>query len=200
MKATREHRTIDCSQSPTSAMHSTSLNKINDRPVYWIIGIFSVVVFALVAVLGRLRSTRSWIGSNNCRRSIRSSTALAFPLVGLPLVYPKACIPMHRQLNLLASALWSFSNFLRDLPLLPNWKKRFQPMIHGGPYLIILTTHILLAAIVLPLVLLSLYRGLTNPVDRHRKIVRWSYPVWLYVTFTGVIVYLMIAPIIVSEP
>ena len=68
-------------------------------------------------------------------------------------------------------------------------------MIHGGRCtLIILATHILLAAIVLPLVLLSLYRGLTNQVDRHRKIVRWSYPVWLYVTFTGVIVYLMIAP------
>ena len=52
----------------------------------------------------------------------------------------------------------------------------------------------ILAAIVLPLVLLSLYRGLTNQVQLHRKIVRWSFPVWLYVTISGVIVYLMISP------
>ncbi len=61
-------------------------------------------------------------------------------------------------------------------------------------YLFILISHILLAAIVLPLVLISLYRGLTNQVQLHRKITRWSFPIWLYVTITGVIVYLMISP------
>ena len=61
-------------------------------------------------------------------------------------------------------------------------------------YLFILLTHILLAMIVLPLVLLSFYRGLTNQISLHRKIVRWSFPIWLYVTTTGVIVYLMISP------
>lgn len=61
-------------------------------------------------------------------------------------------------------------------------------------YLFILSTHILLAAIVLPLVLISLYRGLVNQVQLHRKITRWSFPIWLYVTVTGVIVYLMISP------
>ena len=61
-------------------------------------------------------------------------------------------------------------------------------------YLALLSSHIILAAIVLPLVLISLYRGLTNQVSRHKRIVRWSFPVWLYVTITGVIVYLMISP------
>ena len=61
-------------------------------------------------------------------------------------------------------------------------------------YFVILISHIILAAIVLPLVLLSLYRGLTNQVALHRKIVRWSFPVWLYVTISGVVVYLMISP------
>ncbi len=61
-------------------------------------------------------------------------------------------------------------------------------------YFFILSSHIILAAIVLPLVLISLYRGLTNQVKLHRKITRWSFPVWLYVTITGVIVYLMISP------
>lgn len=61
-------------------------------------------------------------------------------------------------------------------------------------YFFILATHIILAVVVLPLILVSFYRGLKMQVELHRKIVRWSYPVWLYVAVTGVIVYLMISP------
>lgn len=61
-------------------------------------------------------------------------------------------------------------------------------------YFFILFTHIVLAVIVLPLVLVSFYRGLNMQIELHKKIVRWSYPVWLYVAVTGVIVYLMISP------
>ncbi|WP_442589948.1 DUF420 domain-containing protein [Pedobacter sp. AW31-3R] len=61
-------------------------------------------------------------------------------------------------------------------------------------YFVILITHILLAIIVLPLILISFLRGFSMQVERHRKIVRWAYPVWLYVAVTGVIVYLMISP------
>ncbi|WP_316822228.1 DUF420 domain-containing protein [Pedobacter gandavensis] len=61
-------------------------------------------------------------------------------------------------------------------------------------YFFILATHIILAVVVLPLILVSFYRGLTMQVELHKKIVRWSYPVWLYVAVTGVIVYLMISP------
>ncbi len=61
-------------------------------------------------------------------------------------------------------------------------------------YLIILISHIILAAIVLPLVLLSFYFGLTMQVKKHRAITRFSFPVWLYVTVSGVVVYLMISP------
>lgn len=61
-------------------------------------------------------------------------------------------------------------------------------------YYIILITHIILAATVLPLVLLSFYRGLQMQVEKHKKLVRWTFPIWLYVTVTGVIVYVMISP------
>lgn len=61
-------------------------------------------------------------------------------------------------------------------------------------YLFILGSHIILAAIVLPLVLLSFHKGLTMQVEKHKKLVRYTFPVWLYVTVTGVIVYLMISP------
>jgi putative membrane protein len=63
-----------------------------------------------------------------------------------------------------------------------------------GLYFFILITHIILAAGVLPLILLSFYRGLQMQVTKHKKLVRFTYPIWLYVTITGVIVYLMISP------
>jgi len=61
-------------------------------------------------------------------------------------------------------------------------------------YFFILITHIILAAVVLPLILLSFYHGMKMHVEKHRKLVRWSFPIWLYVTITGVVVYLMISP------
>ncbi|WP_121245727.1 DUF420 domain-containing protein [Mucilaginibacter phyllosphaerae] len=61
-------------------------------------------------------------------------------------------------------------------------------------YLAILVPHIILAAGVLPLILLSFYRGLQMQVAKHKKLVRWAFPIWLFVTISGVVVYLMIKP------
>lgn len=61
-------------------------------------------------------------------------------------------------------------------------------------YLTILISHIILAALVLPLVLLSFYFGLQNKVTQHKRLVRFAFPIWLYVTITGVVIYLMISP------
>lgn len=61
-------------------------------------------------------------------------------------------------------------------------------------YYVILITHIILAAVVLPLILLSFYRGLQMQVEKHKKLVRWTFPIWFYVTVSGVVVYLMISP------
>jgi len=59
-------------------------------------------------------------------------------------------------------------------------------------YFTILISHTLLAAAVVPLVLLSLNYGLRERFDRHRRISRWTFPVWLYVSVTGVVVYVML--------
>ncbi|MGY4537602.1 putative membrane protein [Mucilaginibacter sp. UYNi724] len=61
-------------------------------------------------------------------------------------------------------------------------------------YLSLLVPHIILAAGVLPLILLSFYRGLQMQVAKHKKLVRWAFPIWLFVTISGVVVYLMIKP------
>ncbi|MBB6272518.1 putative membrane protein [Pedobacter cryoconitis] len=61
-------------------------------------------------------------------------------------------------------------------------------------YFFILVTHIFLAALVVPLALLSIALGLNNQISRHRKIAKWTMLIWLYVSLTGVIVYLLISP------
>jgi putative membrane protein len=61
-------------------------------------------------------------------------------------------------------------------------------------YLIVLVSHILLSIAIVPLALFSYARGLMGDVAKHRKIAKITMPMWLYVTATGVIVYLMISP------
>ena len=59
-------------------------------------------------------------------------------------------------------------------------------------YFSILISHTVLAAVVVPMILTTLFFGLRNWFDRHRRVARWTYPIWMYVSVTGVIVYLML--------
>jgi uncharacterized membrane protein YozB (DUF420 family) len=66
----------------------------------------------------------------------------------------------------------------------PAW---FRPI-----YLAILITHTILAAAIVPLVLITLSRALRQRFDRHRKIARWTWPLWMYVSVTGVLIYFLL--------
>jgi uncharacterized membrane protein YozB (DUF420 family) len=59
-------------------------------------------------------------------------------------------------------------------------------------YFAILITHITLAALILPLALVTLSRALARRFDKHRRIARWTLPIWLYVSVTGVVIYVML--------
>ncbi len=61
-------------------------------------------------------------------------------------------------------------------------------------YYFILLTHILLSVIVIPFVLITYVRGITNNIEKHKKIAKITFPLWLYVAVTGVIVFIMISP------
>ena len=105
-------------------------------------------------------------------------------------------VKLHKTLNITAftlSALFLVSyiayHFFGKETLYPKDNPTVRYI-----YLFILISHILLAAVVLPLGLLTFYRGLSNDIVKHRKIARWTMPIWIYVTTTGVIVYLMISP------
>lgn len=101
----------------------------------------------------------------------------------------------HR--NLMISAFFLSTVFLISYVIS---KISNDPVPYGGEgilrylYFFVLITHILLSAIIVPLVLFTMYRGLTGEVEKHRKIARYTFPVWLYVAVTGVLVYLFMAP------
>jgi uncharacterized membrane protein YozB (DUF420 family) len=59
-------------------------------------------------------------------------------------------------------------------------------------YFALLLSHIVLAAVIVPLALTTIHRAWTGRFDRHRRIARWTLPIWLYVSVTGVVVYLML--------
>lgn len=75
-----------------------------------------------------------------------------------------------------------------------------EPTAYGGTgiikviYLIILITHIILAALILPLILLTMIRALQEHFDKHKVLARFTWPLWLYVAVSGVLVYLMLSP------
>jgi len=66
----------------------------------------------------------------------------------------------------------------------PQW---FRPI-----YLTILLTHTVLAVVIVPLILLTLWRAKTERFELHKKIARWTWPLWMYVSVTGVVVYLLL--------
>ncbi len=59
-------------------------------------------------------------------------------------------------------------------------------------YFTILISHTILAAAIVPLVLITLYRAWREQLDKHRRIARWTLPIWIYVSITGVVIYLML--------
>ncbi len=176
-----------------------------------LIATLSVVVFLLVLLLSQLpkaESIPSFVKYLPKLNAVLNGACTVILLFSLYFIRQKK-VSVHKKLNITAVILSTV--FLLSYVTFHSFgvETRYGDLNHDGVvdalelaaagslrmiYFCILITHIILAAIVLPLVLLSLYRGLTNQVTLHRKIVRWSYPVWLYVTVSGVIVYLMISP------
>jgi putative membrane protein len=102
-------------------------------------------------------------------------------------------VQLHRRLMLTAVAISAV--FLACYVVQHG---SFPSVKYGGSagwlYYPVLISHIILAAAIVPLVLITLVRALSNRFDKHRRIARWTLPLWLYVSVTGVVVYLMCAP------
>ena len=162
-----------------------------------IIWFVSILVFVLIALLSRLPKADaipSWAVYLPMMNAFLNGSTFVILLISFYYIRKKQ-IQIHKKLNIVACILSTI--FLLSYVTFHSFgvetkfpvDNPFRPV-----YIFILVTHIILAAIVMPFVLLSLYRGLSMQVESHRKITRWSFPMWLYVTFTGVVVYLMISP------
>ena len=100
----------------------------------------------------------------------------------------------HRHKNVMLFAFGTSGAFLVSY-VIYHWFKA-GPKQYTGEfteiYLFILLTHIVLAAIIIPLALITLYRGWTDNIGKHRKIAKITLPLWLYVSVTGVLIYWML--------
>lgn len=121
-----------------------------------------------------------------------NGTTTVLLIVGRTLI-AKKLVAAHRRVMLAAvttSALFLVSYLVYHAQV---GSVRFQGQSWVRPvYFTILLTHTVLAAAIVPMVLVTLWRGLRGDFDRHRAIARWTYPVWLYVSVTGVVIYVML--------
>ena len=159
--------------------------------------ILAVVILVVVGVLGRLPKAESipdFVKKLPLLNAILNGTCSILLLTSFYFIRRKK-ITIHKSLNLVAltlSALFLVSYVLFHFYVQETSYPATNPL--RPFYLTILISHILLAGTCVPLVLLTFYYGLKNKTDQHRKIARYTFPIWLYVTTTGVAVYLMIAP------
>jgi putative membrane protein len=120
--------------------------------------------------------------------------AAAVLLVTARVLIGRVRIQAHRRVMIAAVATSSvfLVNYLTYHTLI-HGSKHFTGQGWIRPvYFSILTSHTILAATIVPLVLITLSRGLKRSDVRHRAIARWTFPLWLYVSVTGVVIYLML--------
>lgn len=171
----------------------------NEKLTFRIIVALSIVVFIVVVMLNKKVITPpteipSIVYKLPALNAIINALC-SILLVASFVMIKKKKIAIHKKINLTTFVLSAV--FLVSYITYHFYMKETS---YGGDglmkslYYFILITHIVLAAVVLPMVLMSFYYGLYNKVEKHRKLVRFAFPIWLYVTITGVLVYLMISP------
>jgi len=171
----------------------------NDKLVFRIVMALSIVVFVAVIVLNKKilpvpEVIPSFVYKLPKLNALINGTCSLLLLLSLYFIKQKN-IEIHKKLNIITFCLSAV--FLLSY-ITYHWmaKETTFPADNSlrPVYLIILISHIILAALVLPLILLSFHKGFQNQVEKHKKLVRFAFPIWLYVTVTGVVVYLMISP------
>ncbi|MES2795392.1 MAG: DUF420 domain-containing protein [Bacteroidota bacterium] len=102
----------------------------------------------------------------------------------------------HKRMMLTAFALGSVFIVLYILYHISNENTSSSGMaiLERRIYFFLLISHIICSIVVVRFVLLAMYYALSNQIERHKKVVKWTFPLWLYVSITGVAVYLMISP------
>lgn len=183
----------------------------NDKKARIIIFSFSIVVFILISALGKYKLDVNLGFDEHIfarANAVINSVVAVLLLAGLYSARTKR-YTTHRNIMLTAMALSVLFLLSYVLHHLFAGEARFGDVNHDGIvteaekvaagsiryfYFVLLSTHILLAGIVLPFILFTAYRALINENAVHRKLAKITWPIWFYVAVTGPVVYLMISP------
>jgi putative membrane protein len=139
--------------------------------------------------------------------SISDLPAVNASLNGLSAIFLTAGFIFIRKKNIVAHKRCMISAFCTSVVFLVcyvTYHSYRYYVLHIGPtrfenplwfrpyYLVLLISHSILAAAIVPMVLITLSRALRKKFDKHKKIARWTWPIWMYVSVTGVAVYLLL--------
>lgn len=174
------------------------MNEIKKRNYKPAIILISIAVIGLIGVLAGLPGVENFTAFDATilpmMNAIFNSFTFIF-LVSALIAILKKNITVHRRF--IYAAFSSTSLFLLTY-IAYHYISESTPYggagVMAGIYYFILITHIILAAVIVPLALTTVARAWNMENERHKKIARWTMPLWLYVSLTGVIVYLMISP------
>jgi putative membrane protein len=183
----------------------------NDKKAYWLIGVFSVVVFLAVVALGKFKLNYQPEFDVHIFAKINAfiNIVVAILLIAALIAIRNQKYRLHKNFMITAmllSILFLVSYIAHHLLA---GEAKFGDINHDGilsagekmqaggirtVYLLLLATHIVLAAIILPFILFTAYRALTSEWPAHKKLARYTWPLWLYVAVTGPVVYYLISP------
>ena len=134
----------------------------------------------------------SWVSALPTVNAVLNGTSAVFLVVGFVAIR-RGRVPVHK-----ACMLSAFAASTLFLVSYVTYHYHVGSVAFTGQgwirptYFAILITHVVLAALILPLALVTLYRALRGQFDRHRRIARWTLPIWLYVSVTGIVVYVIL--------
>jgi putative membrane protein len=189
----------------------TPVLRKNDKKAARLIIVFSVVVFAAVVLLSRVKWEVNLGFDVHLFALVNAliNSWVAILLVVALLAVKNKKYELHKRLMLTAMVLSILFLISYICHHLFAGDTKFGDVNHDGilseaekasegsrriVYYFILGTHIPLAGIILPFILFTAYRGLTGEYSGHKKLARISWPIWFYVAVTGVVVYWMIRP------
>lgn len=183
----------------------------NDKQAKILIGIFSFVVFAVVVLLGKIKLDVNAGFDIHIFAKINAfiNATVAILLIAALQQVKSGKYESHRRLMyaaMILSILFLLSYITHHLlagdtlfgdadknGIVSAEEKAAVGSIRSI-YFFILGTHILLASVILPFILFTAYRGLTGEWPKHKKLAKYTWPLWLYVAVTGPVVYWMISP------
>ena len=188
------------------------LFKKNDKKANWLIGIVSAVILLVVASLSQIPHPKFPFDFSvhvfAFINALINSVVAILLLAGLWSAKQKK-FTLHRNVMMVAIVLSILFLVFYISHHLFAGDTKFGDINHDGIlsdvekasvsstralYIIILATHILLVAVTLPFILFTAYRALIGEYSKHKKLARYTWPIWFYIAITGVVVYWMIKP------